>query len=109
MQDAASAVESGMASVLGLDAEQVQSLCDASRLPNEILQVANLLCPGNIAISGHAASIASAEAKSAEAGASRFIRLNVAGAFHTDIMLPAVDRLKSAISNTEFHDPRFPL
>jgi [acyl-carrier-protein] S-malonyltransferase len=109
MQDAASAVESGMASVLGLDPEQVQSLCDSARLPNEILQVANLLCPGNIAISGHAASITSAESKSTDAGASRFIRLNVAGAFHTDIMLPAVARLNTAISQTTFNDPRFPL
>lgn len=109
MQDAASAVSSGMASVLGLDKEQVTALCDAARLPGEILQVANLLCPGNIAISGHIASIEAADAKSAEAGATRYIRLNVAGAFHTDIMLPAVERLNAAIANTTFNNPRFPL
>lgn len=109
MQDAASAIPSGMASVLGLSREQVDAVCDAARLPGEILQVANLLCPGNIAISGHAASLDASEAKATEAGASRFIRLSVAGAFHTDIMQPAVERLQNALVSTHFNDPRFPL
>lgn len=109
MQDAATAVSSGMASVLGLDPSQVQALCDQSRRPGEILQVANLLCPGNIAISGQSASLDSAESKATEAGASRFIRLNVAGAFHTDIMKPAVDRLATAISQTKLQPLRFPI
>jgi [acyl-carrier-protein] S-malonyltransferase len=109
MQQAAAAVPSGMASVLGLSIEQVQALCDSARQPGEILQIANLLCPGNIAISGHAACIDAAEAGATEAGASRFIRLTVAGAFHTDIMLPAVDRLKQAIQQTKFEVPKYPV
>ena len=109
MQEAASAVDSGMASVLGLDREQLEALCNASRQPGEVLQVANLLCPGNIAISGQSASLNEAEKRSADAGASRFIRLNVAGAFHTDIMKPAVQRLSSAIASTTFSPLRYPL
>jgi [acyl-carrier-protein] S-malonyltransferase len=109
MQEAASAVDSGMASVLGLDREQLEALCNASRQPGEVLQVANLLCPGNIAISGQSASLNEAEKRSADAGASRFIRLNVAGAFHTDIMKPAVQRLSSAIASTAFSPLRYPL
>jgi [acyl-carrier-protein] S-malonyltransferase len=109
MQDAASAVASGMASVIGLDLEKVEAVCDSARLPGEILQVANLLCPGNIAISGHLASIEAAESKATEAGASRYIRLSVAGAFHTDVMLPAVKRLQFALDSTSFRNPIFPL
>jgi [acyl-carrier-protein] S-malonyltransferase len=109
MQEAASAVDSGMASVLGLDRAQLDTLCDVSRQAGEILHVANLLCPGNIAISGHSASLTEAEKRSADAGASRFIRLNVAGAFHTDIMKPAVQRLSAAIAGTAFSPLRFPL
>ena len=37
------------------------------------------------------------------------IRLNVAGAFHTDIMKPAVERLGSALKATHFNNSRFPL
>jgi [acyl-carrier-protein] S-malonyltransferase len=109
MQDAATAVKSGMASVIGLSCEQVDAVCDAARQPGEILRVANLLCPGNIAISGHVASLDAAEAKAADAGATKTIRLSVAGAFHTDIMLPAVERLECALKATQFRNGIFPL
>lgn len=108
MQDAATAVPSGMASVLGLDRDQVEGLCDQTRLDGEILQVANLLCPGNIAISGHTASLAAAETAAAAAGA-KFIRLSVAGAFHTAIMQPAVARLQAALSEAKVADAKIPL
>ena len=109
MQEAASAVPSGMASVLGCERSVVEEICSKARRPSEILQVANLLCPGNIAISGHLGSLEDAESVAMSAGASRFIRLNVAGAFHTSIMQPAVARLSSAISKTNFNDLRFPI
>lgn len=109
MQEAASAVPSGMASVLGLDQTQLEAVCEAARQPGEILQVANLLCPGNIVISGHRGSIEAAEVKAMDAGAMKFIRLNVAGAFHTDIMQPAIERLANAVAETHFDTPRFPL
>lgn len=108
MQEAASAIPSGMASVLGLDRSQVDQLCDGARQPSEILQVANLLCPGNIAISGHMGSLDRCEGAAAEAGA-KFIRLSVAGAFHTDIMLPAVEKLQSALQQVRVSDSRIPL
>jgi [acyl-carrier-protein] S-malonyltransferase len=108
MQQAASAIPSGMASVLGLDLEQVEQLCASARAPGEVLQVANLLCPGNIAISGHLASLDRCEAAAAESGA-KFIRLSVAGAFHTDIMSPAVDSLATAIRQAELSDANVPL
>ena len=109
MQDAASAVPSGMASVLGLDRVQLEAVCDSARQDGEILQIANFLCPGNIAVSGHIASIEAVAEKATIAGASKTIRLNVAGAFHTDIMQPAVERLSVALAATHFSNSRFPL
>jgi [acyl-carrier-protein] S-malonyltransferase len=109
MQDAASAVPSGMASILGCERGVVDEICNKARRAGEILQVANLLCPGNIAISGHVGSLGDAESVALEAGASRFIRLSVAGAFHTAIMEPAVTRLSAAIAKTNFQDLRVPI
>jgi [acyl-carrier-protein] S-malonyltransferase len=109
MQDAASAVPSGMASILGCERGVVDEICNKARRAGEILQVANLLCPGNIAISGHVGSLGDAESVALEAGASRFIRLSVAGAFHTAIMEPAVTRLAAAIAKTNFKDLRVPI
>lgn len=108
MQSAASAVSSQMASVIGVDREQVQSFCDQARQPGEILQLANLLCPGNIAISGHTESIRVCENLVSEAGY-KFIRLAVAGAFHTDIMRPAVEELQRALEHAQLSDARVPL
>ena len=108
MQSAASAVSSQMASVIGVDREQVQSFCDQARQPGEILQLANLLCPGNIAISGHTESIRVCENLVNEAGY-KFIRLAVAGAFHTDIMRPAVEELQRALEHAQLSDARVPL
>jgi len=109
MQDAASAVPSGMTSVLGLGQAELEAVCDLARRDGEILQIANLLCPGNIAVSGHLGSIEAIDEKAVAAGAMRTIRLSVAGAFHTDIMKPAVERLGVALESTSFKNPRFPL
>jgi [acyl-carrier-protein] S-malonyltransferase len=109
MQEAAEREQSGMVSVLGLDAEKLQAVCDEARRPNEILQMANYLCPGNIAISGHAASLEAVEPIAMSAGAMRIVRLAVAGAFHTDLMLPAVERLKNVLADCPMKKALIPL
>jgi [acyl-carrier-protein] S-malonyltransferase len=108
MQDAADLVPSGMVSVLGLDADKVQALCDQSREPGEVLQLANYLCPGNIACSGHKTACERLSANGSAAGA-KTIALSVAGAFHTSLMNPAVERLAAALANVQLHSPRIPV
>ena len=109
MQAAAEACESGMVSVLGLDAEKVQQVCEDARIEGEILQPANFLCPGNIAVSGHKASCDQVEAVAAQAGAMKSVSLAVAGAFHTPIMDAAVEPLTAAVNGTTFSDSRIPV
>lgn len=101
MQAAADIVPSGMASVIGLDQEKLAAVCDEARRPGEVLQIANLLCPGNIAISGHVESLAAAEPLASAAGAMKTVRLAVAGAFHTELMAPAVGKLQQALASTK--------
>ena len=55
MQEAADASPGGMVSVLGLERVEVEALCEAVR-DGETLKIANLLCPGNIVISGSLAA-----------------------------------------------------
>jgi [acyl-carrier-protein] S-malonyltransferase len=109
MQAAADAVDSGMASVVGLDLEAVEQLCDQCREGNEVLQPANLLCKGNIAVSGHLAAIERLIPAGAEAGAMKIIPLNVAGAFHTSLMGPAVEKLRSALAEMPITDTTMPV
>lgn len=110
MQAAADATPSGMSSVLGLTTEQLDEACQkATQGPTSFVQLANLLCPGNIAISGHLDALARAEELSTAAGAIKAIRLPVAGAFHTAIMESAVEQLIEALSKVTFQKTRVPV
>jgi [acyl-carrier-protein] S-malonyltransferase len=109
MQDAADAVPSGMVSILGLDREKIEAVCAEARGPGEILQIANYLCPGNIVVSGHKTACERVADLAAKAGAMKAIPLAVAGAFHTPLMQPAVERLAKALAGVKLKRPRFPV
>ncbi|MBL8866900.1 MAG: ACP S-malonyltransferase [Planctomycetia bacterium] len=107
MQAAALATPSGMASIIGLDAGEVEALVAEARSAGTI-EVANLLCPGNTVVSGSAAAIDEI-CRIAEARNLRAIRLAVAGAFHTNLMKPADDRLAEALAGIDVKAPRVPV
>jgi [acyl-carrier-protein] S-malonyltransferase len=68
-----------------------------------------VLCPGNIVVSGDRQACGRLEQEATAAGAMKCVRLEVAGAFHTPLMLPAVERLSAALARAEFHPPRIPV
>lgn len=109
MQDAADATPSGMVSILGLELEKVQALCDEARRPGEILQVANHLCPGNIVVSGTNSACEHVAALAEQRGAMKAVPLAVAGAFHTPIMQSAVDKLAQALAGAKIQSPKRPV
>ena len=109
MQAASDETPSGMVSILGLEREQVESLCEQVRQDGEILQPANYLCPGNVAVSGHNAACERIADAATEAGAMKVVPLAVAGAFHTPIMDSAVTRLATALADVPLAKPRIPV
>ncbi|MFW6170157.1 MAG: ACP S-malonyltransferase [Planctomycetota bacterium] len=109
MQAAADAVQSGMVSILGLELDAVERLCAEARGPGEVLQVANRLCPGNIVISGHKRACEKAAELADSFGAMKAMPLAVAGAFHTELMRPAVDKLTQALGDVPLQSPRIPV
>lgn len=111
MQAAADLEETTMVSVIGLDTEKVAALCaEASKRSGSTIQIANYLCPGNYAISGSlAAAKVVEEIAKPEFGARMTVRLAVAGAFHTDFMAPAVDRLTTVLKDVTILKPRIPV
>jgi [acyl-carrier-protein] S-malonyltransferase len=108
MQDAADATPSGMVSLLGLERAQVETICNQAR-GEQILEIANLLCPGNIVVSGENAACERAAEAALAAGAMKTIPLPVAGAFHTKIMRPADERLAEALSAVKINPPQIPV
>lgn len=107
MQEAADATPSAMCSILLLDAAKVEELCARARGAGRI-ELANLLCPGNIAVSGDKAAIEEMEKLATEAGA-KAVRLAVAGAFHTEIMKPADQKLAAALEKASLQTARLPV
>lgn len=111
MQAAADAVESGMVAIIGLDSETVENLCKkASELSGKEVRIANYLCKGNYAISGDKQACAKAiEIAKPEFKARMAVPLAVAGAFHTDFMSPAVERLRDVLASVDVKKPRIPV
>jgi [acyl-carrier-protein] S-malonyltransferase len=107
MQAAADATPSGMVSIIGLDQPAVEELCAAAR-PAGLIQIANLLCPGNIVVSGVLPACDAADRLAGDRGA-RTIRLAVAGAFHTPLMKPADEALAAALAGVEIRPPQLPV
>ncbi len=106
MQDAADATPSGMVSILGLERGAGRADLCAKAREGEVLEIANLLCPGNIVVSGTNAACERAAELAAAAGAMKAVPLAVAGAFHTPIMRPAVERLTAALAEVPMRGRR---
>jgi [acyl-carrier-protein] S-malonyltransferase len=104
MQTAAEATEGAMVSIIGLDEEKVNQLCQEAG-EGEILAAVNFNCPGQIVISGTKDACERAQAQAEKYGAIKAVRLQVAGAFHTEMMAPAADMLREAIGHSDIHKP----
>lgn len=108
MQAASDATPSGMVSLLGLEVDAIEKLCDEAR-GGGILQIANYLCPGNTVVSGNGDACERVADLAVQAGAMKAIPLSVAGAFHTPLMQPAVEQLTDALATAEISAPRIPV
>ncbi|KAA0245428.1 MAG: ACP S-malonyltransferase [Chlorobiota bacterium] len=108
MQEAGNENKGTMAAVIGLDSGKVESLCnDASS--EGIVQCANFNSPGQIVISGSVDGVKKAMELCKTAGAKMVKELVVSAAFHSPLMLSAKEKLNSALSSTNFYNPKFPV
>ena len=107
MQAAADANPSGMVSILMLDRQQAEGICEQAREAGP-LWVANYLCPGNTVLSGSKEGCARALELAEQAGGKTAV-LAVAGAFHTELMKPADERLAEALAATPLGGTRVPV
>lgn len=95
-----------MAAVLGIDDDQVEIAC---RLADDDVWVANFNAPGQVVIAGSVAGVTKATAFAKELGAKKVMPLQVSGAFHTPFMVPARDRLRTAIAAASPRDTEVPV
>lgn len=96
-----------MTALLGVNADTAGALCDEAR-GDDVLVVANENSPVQVVISGSIPAVERAEAVAKERRI-RAVRLNVAGAFHSALMEPAMAPIVERLASIGFRTPRFPV
>lgn len=96
-----------MAAVLGLGADEIQEVLNG--ITDEVVDLANLNCPGQIVISGSRAGVEQASELLKEKGAKRVIPLNVSGPFHSRLMKSANEEFASYLDRITLQDAQIPV
>jgi len=109
MQAAGEKSPGGMAAILGLSIDTLEQICTSASRSNEIVQIANDNCPGQVVISGANPALERAMGSAKEAGARRVVKLVVSIAAHSPLMEYAQDQFSSAVVASEINDPQVPV
>ncbi|MEA3369359.1 MAG: ACP S-malonyltransferase [Candidatus Ratteibacteria bacterium] len=97
-----------MAAVIGLSAEEVRKICQSVK-GRGVISTANLNSPRQTVISGESLAVEEAMKLARERGAGRVVVLRVSGAFHTELMKEAGDKLKGFLDSIDLKPPRVPV
>jgi malonyl CoA-acyl carrier protein transacylase len=90
-----------MIALIGATDEETRTIAEAAEVT-----VANDNAPGQVILSGPRDRLQEAEEAAREYGR-RVLPLDVAGAFHSPSMEPAVEPFRAALDETEVHEPDF--
>jgi [acyl-carrier-protein] S-malonyltransferase len=109
MQQAVPPGVGAMAAILGLDDDQVRTVCATATAGKEIVQAVNFNAPGQVVIAGTAAAVAKAIDAATAAGAKRAIALPVSVPSHSSLMKEAATALAAYLRTIEFKAPKIPV
>lgn len=96
-----------MAAVLGLSEADINEVL--AGITEEVVDIANLNCPGQVVISGSKAGIELATEKLKEKGAKRVLGLNVSGPFHSRLMQAANEEFANYLEQVEIKTASIPV
>jgi [acyl-carrier-protein] S-malonyltransferase len=100
--------QGSMAAIIGLEDDEVRAVCEEA-CSSGLVTPANFNCPGQTVISGEERGVRRATEIAKEKGAKRALELPVSGAFHSDLMKPAVATLQAALEGITFSEPKVPV
>ncbi len=110
MQDAVPVGAGAMAAILGLDAETVVKVCaEAAAASGEVVEAANFNDPKQTVIAGTKAGVDKGCELLKAAGAKRALPLAVSAPFHSSLMRPAAERLKTRLADLTIVTPQMAL
>ena len=94
-----------MAAVLGMENSVIEEVCSRTE---GIVTVANYNCPGQLVITGEADAVRRAGETLKEKGAKRVLALKVSGPFHSQMLLPAAERLGRDLEKVHLKEFKIP-
>jgi [acyl-carrier-protein] S-malonyltransferase len=103
MQDAVPEGKGAMAAILMLDDDVVRAACDEA---GGAVQAVNFNAPGQVVIAGEKAAVERAMEACKAKGAKRAMLLPVSAPFHSTLMQPAADKLKTYLAQVSLSAPR---
>ncbi len=114
MQQAVPVGVGAMAAVLGLDSAQVVAACAQTQASfgagsTEVVEAANFNDPAQTVIAGSKAAVEKACELLKSMGAKRTLPLPVSAPFHSSLMKPAAEQLKTRLESVNFTAPRIPV
>ena len=109
MAEAVRQAPSGMAAVLGVGDDKAEEVAAKRRARGGRLWVSNLNAPGQVVMGGALDDIDWLVGNGRHLGLRRVVKRDVAGAFHTPRMAPAVPRLSAALEQIDLKSPSFPV
>ena len=104
MEEATDATEGSMAAMIGGEESDVAALAEACDI-----DVANYNAPGQIVVSGTKEGIAKAIGEAGDYGVRIPRELDVAGAYHSRLMIAAQEKLATALAGLEIRSPEIPV
>ena len=109
MQEACLQRAGSMLTVIGLPEAELEQMCRQvqAREGGEVC-IANYIFPRGYVISGCVRSVETVGTRAQAAGASTK-RVSVSGAFHSPLMEPAVEKLRSVLGKLQINLPRIPV
>jgi len=99
----------GMAAILGVDIPTLDRVCAEASAANEIVQVANDNCPGQVVISGDKPALERAMMAAKAAGAKRAVALAVSIAAHSPLMDSIQAEWNAAVDTCPMGTPSMPV
>jgi len=108
MQEAVPVGVGAMAAVMGIDVEELLTLCQEAA-QGEVVVPANFNSPSQIVIAGHKTAVERAIILAKERGAKRALLLPVSAPFHSPLMAPAAQRLEKELDSVTLSSFACPL
>jgi len=108
MQEAVPVGVGAMAAIIGLSDDDVSRACETAA-EGQVVEPVNFNAPSQVVIAGHKAAVERACAAAKQLGAKRALLLPVSAPFHSSLMQPAAERLRTYLATVPIKTPAMPL